>query len=88
MLAPVHDRPGCEARVPLAVAATVDGWATGEGVRRPSIAFVLFTIAADEASRESLGVEVGNAGFVVPKVLLKVWQILGYKTALTTFRQR
>jgi len=49
---------------------------------------VLFTIAADEASRESLGVEVGNAGFVVPKVLLKVWQILGYKTALTTFRQR
>lgn len=76
MLAPVHDRSGREARVPLAVAATVDGGATGEGVGRPSIIFVLFTITADKASRESLAVKVGNAGFVVRKVLLKVWQIL------------
>jgi hypothetical protein len=74
--------------LPLAVATTVDGGATGEGVGRPSITFVLFTIAADKASLESLGVEVGNAGFVVRKVLLKVWQILGYKTAPTTFRHR
>ena len=77
MLTPVHDRSGREARVPLAVAATVDGRATGEGVGRPSITFVLFTIAADKASRESLGVEVGNAGSVVRKVPLKVLQILG-----------
>jgi hypothetical protein len=38
---------------------------------------MLFTIAADKASWESLGVEVGNAGPVVRKVLLKVWKILG-----------
>ncbi len=60
LLAPVHDRPGSEARVPLAVAATVDGGTANEGVGRPSIAFVLLTVVTDEAIGEAFGVDRGG----------------------------
>ena len=88
MLTPVHDCPSSEARIPFAVAATIDGGATSEGIWRTSNAFVLLTIATKEAGRKSLCVEVGNAGFLVWEVLLKVWKILGYKAAPVVLRHR
>ncbi len=82
----MHDRPCGEAGVSLAVAAAIDSGTVRKGVWWSCIAFMLFTITAYEASRESLGVEVSNAGFLVWEVLLKVWQSFGYKTALDGFR--
>jgi hypothetical protein len=45
-------------------------------------------MAAYKASRESLRVEVNNAGFIVWEVLLEVWQSFGYKAALAGFGHR
>jgi hypothetical protein len=81
----VHDRPRSEARVPLAVAAAVDGGTASEGKGRPSIAFVLLAVVADEAIGEALGVEVGNACFLAREVLLEVGQRLGDTTAPVVF---
>jgi hypothetical protein len=84
----MHDRPSSEARIPLAAAAAVDGGAASKSVGRPSIAFVLLTVVADEAIGEALGVEVGNAGFLIREVLLEVGQRLGNTIAPAAFRYR
>jgi len=84
----MRDRICSEPGVSFAVAATIDSGAVDEGVWWSCITFVLSTMAAYKASRESLGVEVSNAGFVVWKVLLEVWQSFGYKVALISFGHR
>ena len=54
LFTPVHDCPGCEARVPLTVATTIDGGACSKGVGRPHVIFMLITVGADEAIRVSV----------------------------------
>jgi hypothetical protein len=88
LLAPIHDGPRSEAGVSFAVAATIDSRTVSKGVWCSYFVFMLFTIPAYEASRESLGIEVSNAGSLVWEVLLEFWQSFGYKPALAEFRHR
>jgi len=84
----MHDRTCSEPSISFAVAATIDSGSVNEGVWWSCITFVLSTMAAYKASRESLGVEVSNAGFIVWEVFLEVWQSFGYKAALVRFGHR
>ena len=84
----MHNCSGSKTRITFAATTTEDGGAVSEAVWQPGITFMLFTILADEASLESFGVEVSNAGLLIWKVLLEVWQTLGYNVVITIFRHR
>jgi len=88
LLAPMHDRPRSEARIPLAVVASVDSRPTSEGKGWTSVPFVLLTVVADKAIGKALSEEVGDACFLVREALLEFRQRLRDTTAPLAFRHR
>ena len=88
LLTPVHDCPSSEARIPLTVTAAVNGGAASEGIGRPYIAFVLFTVGTNKTIGKALCIEAGDAGLLVREVLLEVGHGFGETMVFARFWRR